>query len=293
MQAISEQFAEDHHHTSNLEVMAQNFEHSVRLSQDLGTQKTKIEAQESFDDAPQKSEQTNSEDQESFHDAEEEEEEFSFTLDGGVKTPITAEDAFLDGQIRSTFPVFNQDLLSEQRYFAENLTGNPNVKKVLVEMNKQSEEISGPCCEWNAERETCKKSYSTGFSKLLRLRDLVIRSNSDGRDAFVFLNNTRSTKPTKASSSHQNSSSFKKKLKEDEKKDKNSSSFNLKKDEKKAGIGGGKKKTTSSSSAHEVYLKNKAKENNGRKKSYLPYRPEGFGFFTNVNGGISKNVHPY
>ena len=38
-------------------------------------------------------------------------------------------------------------------------------------------------------KDMCKKSNSTGFSKLWRFRqDLKLRSNSDGKDAFVFLN---------------------------------------------------------------------------------------------------------
>ncbi|GKA37600.1 hypothetical protein Tco_0724165 [Tanacetum coccineum] len=47
-------------------------------------------------------------------------------------------------------------------------------------------------------------------------------------------------------------------------------------------------------SAHEVYLKKaKGGGEEEKRKSYLPYRPGLMGFFTNVNGGLSKNVHPF
>ncbi|XP_071695317.1 uncharacterized protein [Rutidosis leptorrhynchoides] len=45
-------------------------------------------------------------------------------------------------------------------------------------------------------------------------------------------------------------------------------------------------------SAHGVYLKNKEQTQDERARSYLPYRPEIMGLFSNVNGGSSKNVHP-
>lgn len=148
---------------------------------------------------------------------------------------------------------------------------------------KKAEEGSlGQHCSWSsgtvaeASPETCRKSNSTGFSKLWRFRDLVLRSNSDGRDAFVFLNSNAavgdksSSRPAKLTS-------------EDEKK-----STKTKK---------GKEKTTSSASAkktksaHEkLYMRNRALKEEVKHRSYLPYKQ--VGFFTNVNG-LSRNIHPF
>lgn len=44
--------------------------------------------------------------------------------------------------------------------------------------------------------------------------------------------------------------------------------------------------------AHEVYLKSKARDEE-RQRPYLPYQPHLVGFFTNVNGGLTRNVHPF
>ncbi|KAG9154795.1 hypothetical protein Leryth_020081 [Lithospermum erythrorhizon] len=204
--------------------MSEMFKDSLQLDKDRDTQKAVVEE-------------------------EEEEEEFSFFCDNANGSPIAAEDAFVNGQIKPIYPLLFIEMKNDPTASSDN------------------DQVSGPCCELPAtEPEGCKKSNSTGFSKLWRFKDLLHRSNSDGRDAFVFLNNHHQT----TSSSHQKTT-----RKEEEEKAKK----------------GGKKKTTTVS-AHEAYLKNKAKETD-RRKSYLPYKPEVFGFFTNVNGGMSKNVHPF
>ena len=56
---------------------------------------------------------------------------------------------------------------------------------------------------------------------------------------------------------------------------------------------GGVKGKTVSLSAHEVYMRNRGSQEVDRRRSYLPYRPELVGFFTNVNGGLRRNVHPF
>ncbi|KAH6801936.1 hypothetical protein C2S51_033382 [Perilla frutescens var. frutescens] len=160
----------------------------------------------------------------------------------------------------------------------------PPVKKVFVETEgvdgqamtssaQGNDEIAGPCCEWSSRKaveaspEVCKKSNSTGFSKIWRLKELTARSNSDGRDAFVFLNGSHAPPAAKQPAAAE----------------KKGSAVKVKKS--------GKSKTAAVS-AHEVYLRSKAKEEE-RRRSYLPYRPELMGFFTNVNGGLTRNVHPF
>lgn len=223
--------------------------------------------------------------EEEEEDEDEEEEEFSFMCGGANTSPIAAEDAFINGQIKTVYPLFNRDLLfsgEDSGGLHENLPMRPPVKKVFVETREangqasssteESEKASGPPRDWSdrkameASPEICKKSNSTGFSKIWRFKDLLGRSNSDGRDAFVFLNNGEHP-ATKGEE----------------------------KSEKEAAVkvsGKVKKGKTASLSAHEAYLKSKAKGEE-RRRSYLPYRPELMGFFTNVNGGLTKNVHPF
>ncbi|KAL1550838.1 hypothetical protein AAHA92_18753 [Salvia divinorum] len=218
---------------------------------------------------------------------EEEEEEFSFMCGGANTSPIAAEDAFVNGQIKPIFPLFSRDLLfygDDPAALRDNLPMRPPVK-VFVETAggtpsaAENERAAGPSCDWSdrkaveASPEVCKKSNSTGFSKIWRFKDLLGRSNSDGRDAFVFLNN-----------GHAPPSAAVPAAKGEEKKE---AAVKVSGKAKKGG-----KVKTAPLSAHEVYLKSKAKGEE-RRRSYLPYRPELMGFFTNVNGGLSKNVHPF
>lgn len=205
-------------------------------------------------------------------EVEEEEDEFSFVFTNPDGSPITADEAFENGQIRPVFPVFDQNLL-----FADDNDGvsglRSPVRKIFVQRHDDSpspspkEEsaaaVEGPYCEWAPKAAV--KSNSTGSSKIWRLRDGKLRSNSDGKDAFVFLNRP----VAKASSS--------------------GGERKVEVNKVKAVKG----KTTSSSSAHEKhYVMNKAKKESDKRKSYLPYRQELFGFFANTNG-LSRNVHPY
>ncbi|KAL0357921.1 UNVERIFIED_CONTAM: hypothetical protein Scaly_1477800 [Sesamum calycinum] len=203
-----------------------------------------------------------------------------------------AEDAFVNGQIKPVFPLFNRDLLfsGEDSVAAaalhESLPMRPPVKKVFVETSEENgqvtpenDDVSGIYCEWSerkaveASPEACKKSNSTGFSKIWRFKDLLGRSNSDGRDAFVFLNNAHPPPPPSAAEQS---------TKGDEKVERT-------KVKEKAKKG---KTAAARVSAHEAYLRSKAKGEE-RRRSYLPYRPELMGFFTNVSGGLTKNVHPF
>ncbi|KAK7407256.1 hypothetical protein VNO78_09000 [Psophocarpus tetragonolobus] len=205
------------------------------------------------------------EDEVEEHDEEEEEEEFSFVLTNSDGSPISADDAFDNGKIRPVFPIFNQDLL-----FSNDYDGGAGVRppiQVFVQHPDESPSSSaaeppppeGTYCEWNPKTA---KSNSTGFSKLWRFRDVKLRSNSDGKDAFVFLNHAPTAKATE--------------------KERN---VVIKKVEAKKG--------KTASSAHEKhYVMSRAKRESDKHKSYLPYRQDLFGFFTNAHG-LSRNVHPY
>ncbi|CAH8363883.1 unnamed protein product [Eruca vesicaria subsp. sativa] len=198
-------------------------------------------------------------------------EEFSFTSVDAINSPITADEAFEDGQIRPVYPFLNQNLLFEpdERSFKKLFVES---EESTTEREEDESEPIGPYCSWSgktvvekASRETCRKSNSTGFSKLWRFRDLVLRSNSDGKDAFVFLKNQ--------SSSSSSTSAAK-------------MSGGVKRAEK------GKEKMMKTRSAHErLYMRNRAVREGERRRSYLTYYKH-VGFFTNVNG-LTRNVHPF
>lgn len=200
---------------------------------------------------------------------------FASAMDFDSFASSTAEEMFHDGKIRPVFPLFDQSLVD--------LPQTPAVNKVFVEADllqaSVEGEAAGPYCAWSvaaaSSPEACRKSNSTGFSKIWRFKEMGSRSNSDGRDAFVFLN-----KPTVG------------------KKAKDSAIADKKVNESMMKKNGGKQKmaaSSSSGSAHEVYVKSRAaSREDDRRKSYLPYKPElVHGFFTNVHGGMSKNVHPF
>ncbi|CAF1927904.1 BnaC05g50840D [Brassica napus] len=249
------------------------------------------------------------EDSVEFHEEEEagdeEEEEFSFACVNAEGSPITAEEAFEDGQIRPAFPLFNRALLFDQNDAVSETDEDsesirPRLRKVFVEdrdgdgEGKKAEEGSlGAYCSWSggtvaeASPETCRKSNSTGFSKLWRFRDLVLRSNSDGRDAFVFLNNSNAAVGDKTQSSS-SSSRAAKLTSEDDKEEKKSTKAKKGKEKEKEKTTSSEKRTKS---AHEkLYMRNRALKEEVKHRSYLPYKQ--VGFFTNVNG-LSRNIHPF
>ncbi|ESQ28177.1 hypothetical protein EUTSA_v10018979mg [Eutrema salsugineum] len=212
---------------------------------------------------------------------EEEGDEFSFASVNAENSPITAEEAFEDGQIRPVYPLFNRNLLFEPE---EKSLRSP-LKKLYVESEEaataeEESEPMGPYCSWSgraveeASPETCRKSNSTGFSKLWRFRDLVLRSNSDGKDAFVFLSHRDAVDKNQSSSSSPAAT----KLAGGKRTEKGKEKTKLEKKMK-------------SKSAHErLYMRNRAIREEGKRKSYLPYKH--VGFFTNVNG-LTRNVHPF
>lgn len=241
---------------------------------------------------------------------EDDDSEFEFSFASGDPNAFTfsADEIFCNGEIRPMYPLFNRDLLfadEEGDFAASDKASTPRLplRKIFVEKSgehpsssstSESDELEavlpGTYCAWSgkaveASAESCKKSNSTGFSKLWRFRDLVRRSNSDGKDAFVFLD------PSAAKAAREHRDEKGDGTRENEKtaapvENKNSGHG------KAAGgavagkgVKGGKKVT-----AHEsLYIKNRASREGGRRKSYLPYR---VGFFTNVNG-LSRNIHPF
>ncbi|CDP13170.1 unnamed protein product [Coffea canephora] len=283
-----------------MQSITQEFEKHLKLDEEVGKEnEQEIESHgEDYED----------------YDDDEDEDDFSFAFDGVNFSTISAEDAFDNGQIRPVYPLFNRDILLgggvgdgqdlETLRLKDRL---PNVKNVFVEAEDDGfqattssstadEEAVGPYCEWSKKvvealtPKGCKKSSSTGFSKIWRFKDFVHRSNSNGRDAFVFLNHPT---PSAAAPSAAAVSA--------RKEEKAAEGVLLKKvDGNNGGVGVEAKKVkkvkkskTAALSPHEVYMRSKAKEGD-RRRSYLPYRPELVGLFTNVHGGgLTRNVHPF
>lgn len=224
-------------------------------------------------------------------DQEEEEEEFSFLCTNPSGSLISADDIFQNGQIRPIFPLFNRDggplFIDDDKAAAAGGGGGP-----LMFVEERSE-ADGPSCVWTRgskalpDQQMCKKSNSTGSSKLRRFREFVLRSNSDGKDAFVFLNHKDSTskhlqETTAAAATSEmighEKTTAKKEVVVEKRKEQSSKRVSS---------------SSSSSSAHELhYLRNRAIKDGEKQKSYLPYRQDIFGFFTNVND-LSKNIHPF
>lgn len=198
------------------------------------------------------------------------------------------------------FPVFNRDLINDQD--KEVIKRNDDasaliqvpLRNLFIEereppssSSSEADELEsvppGTYCVWRpkfvqSSPATCKKSKSTGSaSKRFRIRDLLRRSNSDGKDSFVFLT-PKNHSQAKAETS--------------EKVD----SLKLRQHSVEAGKVTGKLKAppSPSSSAHELfYLQNRSMKEGEKRKSYLPYRKDLVGFFTNVNGsGKASKAFP-
>lgn len=217
--------------------------------------------------------------------------EFAFVCREPDTTTISADEIFSNGQIRPTYPIFDQSLLLslyeshiEKTNTVTAITATrtttvstakapppsfrrPPLRKLMIEEQERDRDTScssseaddlegvpdGSYCVWTPHSSSsCKKSHSTGSSsKRWRFRDLLYRSNSDGKDTFVFLTPSKKAEkiPVRNNSSNSNSN---------------------------------KKKTT---------VVNKVAEENKR-KSFLPYRKELVGFFNNANG-LSKSLQPF
>ncbi|XP_055814219.1 uncharacterized protein LOC129883620 [Solanum dulcamara] len=146
---------------------------------------------------------------ENGEDNDDDEDEFSFAC--GIDTlSIAANEAFYNGQIQHLFQLFNQNLLLSDKDLEglkKQLPIRTLVKKIFIQTednsipatSSSSEEFVGPFYEWSKNKaieaspdnhEVCKKSNSTGFSKLWRFKDFLHWINNDERNTFVFLKPT-------------------------------------------------------------------------------------------------------
>ncbi|XP_050220784.1 uncharacterized protein LOC126671116 [Mercurialis annua] len=211
-------------------------------------------------------------DEEETPEEEAEEEEFEFAIPSSepAEPPISAGDIFYNGQIRPTYPLFNTSLLLEKdEQLLPKSAPKPNrlpLRKLFSEERETSTTTSSSSseadelesvpedsyCAWKPKSAASisKKSRSTGTSsKRWKLRDLLNRSRSDGKETFVFL-----APPAAA--------------------------------EKKSNGG-------DVVEVEEHYVKNRAVMKEGdKRRSFLPYRQDLVGFFSNANG-LSRNLRAY
>ncbi|KAL1553371.1 hypothetical protein AAHA92_14060 [Salvia divinorum] len=189
---------------------------------------------------------------------------------------VSAAEFLYDGPV---FPVFNRDLIecggSEQpesnnliplsKLFAEEdyeeRDSPPSCSS--SEADELENVPAGTYCVWRPRAAApplpsqCEKSKSTGSaSRRWKIRDLLRRSKSDGKESFVFLApKQREVNPVK---------------------------LMLRSPEKGRGKGSNSR---AAASAHEAfYVRNRAMKEEDKRKSYLPYRRDLVGFFANVSG---------
>ncbi|KGN51805.1 uncharacterized protein LOC105435701 [Cucumis sativus] len=177
--------------------------------------------------------------------------DFSFVCLNPDGSPIRAEDAFLNGQIRPVFPLFDQRILSDDVNGTTSQLKNLFVEEFTEIPQTRASTTTAPAPVLG------KKSYSTGFSKLWRFGDKIRRSSSEGKEeAFLFLRSASSGSGEKAE----------------------------KKTKKKK-----KQQNETASYYHERhYARNRAENEVNKRKSYLPYRSNLMGFFTAPNG-LNRN----
>ncbi|KAL6551490.1 hypothetical protein OROGR_007644 [Orobanche gracilis] len=219
-------------------------------------------------------------------------EDFQFALVRKDDKEVLVDESICDGQIERVFPVFDRDLLLNNNYGEESGGSKQSESRATAPLGKifiedrEDRDGDNPVSCWSSEADAlenipegtyciwrpkaaepppsslCKKSNSTGSaSKRGKFRDLL-RSNSEGKDSFVFLT------PKNGEN----------KLLEDL----------GGKAKGKVVKGGGSPSGAGFSrapSAHEaMYVKNRAINERNKKKSYLPYKRDLVGFFVNANG---------
>ncbi|XP_057983943.1 uncharacterized protein LOC131168490 [Malania oleifera] len=223
---------------------------------------------------------------------------------------VSADNMFYGGQSHPIFPVFNRDLLLDKGRVLDSRTGEvPSIgiplRKLFFEdrdpLSSSSSEADEPeslppstYCAWTpkaseASPGKCKKSSSTGSCcRRWRFRDLLRRSHSDGKDSFVFLNATG----TSAGGKKEEKITEKTERTSKTKQRRSSGEFLSGKSNAKAKLPN-ELRNEKVLSAHEIfYVKNRALKEGEKRRSYLPYRKDLFGFFANVSG-FSRNFPVY
>ncbi|KAG1368027.1 hypothetical protein COCNU_14G004950 [Cocos nucifera] len=238
--------------------------------------------------------------------------EFAFVIkDPESSATITADEIFFNGQIRSVYPVFNRDLLLADgggdggEAVEEKAVRMPLRRLLLEERNASSRSASASSssevdelegvdprtyCVWRPGSVSpspgqCKKSSSTGSSFRWRIRDLVRRSRSDGKEKFVFLA-AEEKKPSRSSEKKKSEGAAAAAKCEGEKKEKG--------EEMRGGKEEGEVTEVDMVTGHRIYYRSRnggGQTAKGGWRSFLPYKPDLIHFLANVNG-LSPGHHP-
>ncbi|KAK2367800.1 hypothetical protein QL285_081051 [Trifolium repens] len=207
-----------------------------------------------------------------------EEQEFGFACTDVREMHIFADDIFENGKIRPIIHSSDQSLPFIPNPKNDATYNCPPIRKNFIEnsikLHSRSDGISNELqnepiqnvtmVEMKGSSECYTKSNSTGTSNLWRFREnLNLRSNSDHKDSFVLMN---PSVPKKSSKPKVENIVLKKR-----------------KDEKHK----------SALSAYEkIYVTNKKRKESNKRKSFLPYKHQLFGIFTNMNV-LNRNLHPF
>ncbi|XP_062118446.1 uncharacterized protein LOC133832074 [Humulus lupulus] len=227
---------------------------------------------------------------------EESEFEFAFVATEPDSSPISADEIFYNGQIKPVYPLFDQSLLLEDKVSLNDVvvkkneetvrrTRRPPLRKLMVEEEREATTSScssseadeldglkqGTYCVWKpkngdvtgSESERRNKCGSTGSSRRWKLRDILSRSRSVGKEGLLFAPSIKKVGSSKRT---------------------------------------GKEETAVPGAAENEKLKNGVvpKENGegGKIKNKdedrkrTTYKQDFVGFLANVNG-LSRNLHPF
>ena len=207
-----------------------------------------------------------------------EEPEFSFARADVQGIRIFADDIFENGKMRTLLPHLDQSLLliSTPKNVPSHI--GPPLKKIFINNSisplsrtdgiskeTQNELLENTIfIETKDSTECYKKCNSTGSSNLWRFRkNMNLRCNSDHKDSLVLLNPSAPINLVKAKVE--------------------SIVVNKRKDEHPQ---------NALSTYEKLYLTNKTRKGSNKRRSFLPYKHQLFGFFTNMNG-LSRNLHPF
>ncbi|XP_064953619.1 uncharacterized protein LOC135606516 [Musa acuminata AAA Group] len=206
--------------------------------------------------------------------------EFEFTFavrDADAFPSVTADEIFSGGRIIPTYPVFNRDLLlplsaaDEPTITAKDQADQISFGRLQIVTGAESstEELAAAGEHFPGEADRCKKSASTGSSMQWRLRDMVGRSHSDGKEKFVFLE--ASAKKNIMSPNTARAAAGGKGAKE-----------------------GGRLAEVDAVTGHRRFHGKGTSEKavKGPRRSFLPYRQQLLGLFAPVNG-LRRSHHPF
>ncbi|KAL1371615.1 hypothetical protein HN51_001848 [Arachis hypogaea] len=148
-------------------------------------------------------------------DNNQDDDEFEFSLVSRdiASSPVSADDIFHNGHITPSYLLFGRHVLlngvfSDSPLRASETTPAPAparrrlpLRALMLEEheNNSKNELEGVAegsyCVWTPQ--SCKKSSSAGSSSSRRwkLRDLLLRSHSDGKEPILFINNSKAVLP--------------------------------------------------------------------------------------------------